>query len=202
MRKQTPVIPWIVCILVLAVFSVAVQPLTTGFLISSTHTTAVAGASASAPVNYAAPVKVDASIDAASTQATYESTVLKLINAERIKRGLKKLTLNTRLRTAARRHSKDMATKDFFSHTGSNGSSMTDRMTKAGYKWAAAGETLYAGNGKYKTPQECVNAWLNSPGHAAIMLSPNYTQVGIGYYYDKTSPYGGYYTADFGAPRK
>ena len=186
----------------MAVFSLAAQPLTTGYLISSTNTQSVASAPAPGEADAAAPVKVDAALNLATTQTTYESTVLKLINAERTKRGLAKLTLNTRLRTAARLHSKDMATKDFFSHTGSNGSSMTDRITKAGYKWSAAGETLYAGNGNYRTPQECVKAWLNSPGHAQIMLSASYTQVGIGFYYDKSSPYGGYYTADFAKPGK
>lgn len=192
MHKNSPLISWIVCFLMLAIFGSTVQPF---FTVNTVPDTSVQSIE-----NITAPLKVDASVTE-STQTSYEASVLKLINAERVKRGLSKLKLNTKLRTAARRHSKDMATKDFFSHTGSSGSSMTDRITKAGYKWAAAGETLYAGGGEYKTPQQCVNAWLNSPGHANIMLSATYTQVGIGYYYDKNSPYGGYYTADFGKPR-
>lgn len=192
MQKNTPLIRWIACLLVVAVFGMAVTPLTVS--------TFVTRAPAPQTAVVVSALKVDASLDT-STQTTYEAKVLKLINAERAKRGLKKLSLNTKLRTAARAHSKDMARNDFFSHTGSNGSSMTDRLNKVGYKYSAAGETLYAGNGQFKTPEQCVKAWLNSPGHAAIMLSPNYTQVGIGYYYDKTSPYGAYYSADFGKPR-
>ena len=200
MHKNSPLIPWIVCFMVLAIFGSTVQPFFTVSAIPAATDNSSDNITAPVVPAVAVPLKVDASVSE-STQTSYEASVLKLINAERVKRGLNKLKLNTKLRTAARRHSKDMATKDFFSHTGSNGSSMTDRITKAGYKWAAAGETLYAGGGEYKTPQQCVNAWLNSPGHANIMLSATYTQVGIGYYYDKNSPYGGYYTADFGKPR-
>lgn len=194
MQKNTPLIRWIACLLVVAVFGMAVSP----FTVSTFITRAPASAPETAAV--VSSLKVNASLDV-STQTTYEAKVLKLINAERTKRGLKKLSLNTKLRTAARAHSKDMAKNDFFSHTGSSGSSMTDRLSKVGYKYSAAGETLYAGNGQFKTPEQCVKAWLNSPGHAAIMLSSSYTQVGIGYYYDSTSPYGAYYTADFGKPR-
>lgn len=196
MHNKTPLIRWIICFLMIAATtSLAIQPLALSNY-TSNNTTAPASAV------QGLPPKVDASLEYASNQASYESTVLKLINAERTKRGLKKLALSTKLRTAARRHSKDMASNDFFSHTGSNGSSMTDRILKAGFKYSAAGECLYAGNGDLKTPKAAVQAWLNSPGHAAIMLSPNYTHVGIGYIYDKTSPYGGYYTADFGKPMK
>ena len=196
MHNKTPLIRWIVCFLMIAAAtSLAIQPLALSNLTSNSTV-------APASVAQVLPPKVDASLEEAPNQASYESTALKLINAERTKRGLKKLSLSTKLRTAARRHSKDMAKNDFFSHTGSNGSSMTDRITKAGFKYAAAGECLYAGNGSLKTPKAAVQAWLNSPGHAAIMLSPNYTHVGIGYVYDKNSPYGGYYTADFGKPLK
>ncbi len=150
----------------------------------------------------ALPLKVDAAVIGPSTlEATYQATLLKLINAERVKAGVKKVASNSKLGLAATRHSTDMAAHNFFSHTGSNGTSMTDRITKAGYKFSAAGETLYAGGGSYKTPQACIQAWLNSSGHRSIILSSAYTQVGIGYKYNAKSKYGGYYTADFAKPR-
>ncbi len=158
--------------------------------------------SISGDLSEALPLKVQAALDGPSRlEASYVSTVIKLVNAQRAKAGLRKLSSNSKLALAARRHTTDMATHNFFSHTGSNGSSMTDRLTKAGYKYSAAGETLYAGGGQLKTPQQCVTAWLNSPGHRSIMLSSAYTQIGVGYKYSAKSTYGGYYTADFGKPR-
>jgi uncharacterized protein YkwD len=148
-------------------------------------------------------VKLDASLDTpSSVEASFGSNVLKLINVERAKYGLHKLAMQTRLVKAAKGHSKDMANNNYFSHTALNGASFIDRINAAGYKWSAAGENIYAGNGTYNSPQSCVNAWMNSPAHRAILLSADYTQIGIGYSFNKNSTYGGYYTADFGKPLK
>lgn len=132
----------------------------------------------------------------------FDQEVLKLVNQERTQRGLKPLTLNAKLDQAADKHSKDMAEKDFFSHTGKNGSSIGDRASAAGYQWSRLGENIAAGQ---RTPESVVQGWMNSSGHRANILNPNYAHMGLGY--KSLSPdtgnvnYGRYWTQMFGASR-
>lgn len=135
-----------------------------------------------------------------SGSSSFETTLLNLINKEREKQGAGPLTMVSSLRTAARKHSKDMACNDFFAHRGSDGSSPFDRMLAEGYSFSAAAENIYAGSGPYNSPQSAFNAWMNSSGHRTNMLNPIYTDVGIGYKYNPESTYGGYFTADFARP--
>ncbi len=130
----------------------------------------------------------------------YEDQLLALINQERQNQGLAPLSMNAALREAARAHSRDMACNGFFAHTGSDGSSPADRVARYGYSFSYLGENIYAGNGSYNSPQAAFQAWMNSAGHRENMLSPHFVHVGIGYRYEPNSPYGGYWTADFGSP--
>lgn len=140
-----------------------------------------------------------------STWATYENEVLTLVNQRRAagatcggvaKAPVPALTLDTRLRCAARKHSKDMGSKNFFSHTGSDGSTFTQRITWAGYPWRTAGENIAAG---YSTPSAAVNGWMSSTGHCNNIMNPSFKQLGVGYSYASTSTYKAYWTQDFGA---
>ena len=126
--------------------------------------------------------------------------MLDLINQERQNRGIPPLRMDSRLVNAARAHSQDMGCNGFFSHTGSDGSSPFDRMRRAGYTFTAAAENIYAGGGSYNSPQAAFQGWMNSDGHRENMLNSAYVDVGIGYVYVPNSPYGGYFTADFGHP--
>ncbi|MGD2253999.1 MAG: CAP domain-containing protein [Anaerolineales bacterium] len=137
---------------------------------------------------------------AATGNAGFESTLIGLINQERASRGIAPLSANSRLTSAARSHSLDMACNDFFSHTGSDGSSPFGRMAAYGYSYSAAGENIYGGSGSFNSPYSAFNSWMASPGHRTIMLDPTYIHVGIGYKYNAASTYGGYFTADFGKP--
>ena len=123
--------------------------------------------------------------------------VVGLINQERINNGLPALTVQSQLTAAARGHSQDMACNKFFSHTGSDGSSFSTRISRAGYSYSAAAENIAAG---YGDPASVVAGWMGSQGHKDNMLNPNYTEVGIGYIYVAGSPYGVYWTANFGRP--
>ncbi len=141
-----------------------------------------------------------------TTWASYESQVLTLVNQKRAagatcggvyKPPVPALSLDTRLRCASRKHSKDMAVNNFFSHTGSNGSTPFQRMTSAGYVWRAAAENIGAG---YSTPAAAVNGWMNSTGHCNNIMSASYKHLGVGYYYRASgSTYAHYWTQDFGA---
>jgi uncharacterized protein YkwD len=125
--------------------------------------------------------------------------VLKLTNDFRAENNLKPLTLNQELANAAQSHSQNMASQDFFNHTGKDGSSPGDRTQDAGYNSAAISENIAAGQ---TTPQAVVESWKNSPGHRANILNPNSTEIGIGYFYLKDDTgsvnYNHYWTQVFG----
>ncbi len=127
----------------------------------------------------------------------FESQVIALINNERANAGVAPLNGQSQLGNAARGHSQDMACNGFFSHTGSDGSTFAVRITRAGYSYSAAAENIAAG---YGDPASVVAGWMGSQGHKDNMLNPNYTEVGIGYVYVSGSPYGVYWTANFGRP--
>ena len=127
---------------------------------------------------------------------TSQNQVITLINQERANAGLPALSANALLTEAALRHSDDMASNDFVSHTGSDGSTMGDRATDAGYDWTYIGETIAAGQ---STPADAVATWMASSGHRDIILSPNFDDIGVGYVYLNGSTYGHYWTVNFGA---
>ena len=120
-----------------------------------------------------------------------------LINQERANQGIAPLSVSSQLTASARQHSRDMACNDFFSHTGSDGSSPFARIASSGYSYSAAAENIFGGN---VLPQAVFNSWMSSPGHRTNMLNPTYIHIGVGYIYNAASTYGGYYTADFAAP--
>lgn len=71
--------------------------------------------------------------------------VIVLTNLQRANYGLPPLTANAALTAAALAHSNDMATNNFFSHTGSDGSSPGQRISRAGYSYYTYGENIAAG---------------------------------------------------------
>lgn len=126
--------------------------------------------------------------------------VVSLTNDYRILEGLQPLTLNNSLSNAAQTHSQDMAYNDFFSHTGSTGTTVSDRTTSAGYDSYYVGENIAAG---HITAEQVVQGWMNSPGHRENILNPNYTEIGVGYYYLENDTgevnYSRYWAQNFGA---
>jgi uncharacterized protein YkwD len=133
--------------------------------------------------------------------AGFESTLLGLINAERQAQGLPGYNSQSQLQAAARLHGTDMACNGFFSHTGSDGSSVRDRIERQGYSWSWAGENIFAtGNTSSGAPQSAFDWWMNSALHRANLLHSTYVDIGIGYVYLAGSPYGGYFTAVFARP--
>ena len=84
---------------------------------------------------------------------------------------------NLLLEQAAQKHAKDMAARRAMSHTGGDGSSMSDRVAREAYAWGALGENVSAG---YGSVPEALAGWMRSPGHCANMMSPNFREVGVG----------------------
>lgn len=108
------------------------------------------------------------------------------------------LALSTKLTSASDKFALDLATYNYFSHTGRDGSRPWDRMTREGYIWRAAGENIAAG---CTTARAVVDGWLKSPGHCANIMIPNFREVGVGYAYTTTSTYKAYWVTDFGTLR-
>jgi uncharacterized protein YkwD len=127
----------------------------------------------------------------------FESQLLVLINNQRALAGLGALTDSYPLEISAGIQSEDQATKDFLSHTGSDGSSYWQREMAAGYTGRWGGEIIYAGSGTSNNPQSAVNWWMNDAPHKAIILA-DYQDFGAGYAYCPTGKYGGFFTVDFG----
>jgi len=131
--------------------------------------------------------------------SAFEQEVLKLTNDFRQKNGLKALVIDQNLEKAADKHSQDMANLDFFSHTGKDDTQPWDRTDAAGYESKTVGENIAVG---YRTPQQVVDGWINSPGHRANMLNPAYNEIGIGYYFLEKDTgsvnYNSYWTQVFG----
>lgn len=105
-----------------------------------------------------------------------EAEMLVLVNKERTSRGLKALAPDEPERAVARAHCEDMFRRGYFSHYTPEGLSPFDRMQNAGIIYKTAGENLaYA-----PTVETAHEGLMNSPGHRANILSPDFGRVGIG----------------------
>jgi uncharacterized protein YkwD len=137
------------------------------------------------------------------------AAILCLNNQERTERGLPPLKENAKLRDAAAGHSHDMVENRYFDHDSPAGSSMVDRILRAGYVrrnqgWSL-GENIAWGTGQLATAAEIHKAWMNSAGHRANMLRRSFREIGIGITLGNPSvspaSAGATYTADFGVRR-
>lgn len=105
-----------------------------------------------------------------------EDQMLVLINRERTKRGLSTLVMDAALRKVARGHSQDMFARGYFSHYTPESLSPFDRMASAGITYNYAGENLALA----PNVELAMRGLMESPGHRANILSPNFQRVGIG----------------------
>ncbi len=131
----------------------------------------------------------------ATGDAGLEAQVFTLVNQERAKVGCPALTVDSRLATAARGHSQDMATRGFFDHTNPDGVTAAQRVKNAGYNWSYVGENIAAGQ---RTAADVMDSWMKSQGHRDNILNCNYKNIGVGVAHGGS--YGIYWTQDFGRP--
>jgi uncharacterized protein YkwD len=121
--------------------------------------------------------------------------LVKLINDYRASRGLVRLSEDKNLVDAACWMAKDMANKNYFSHTDSLGRDPFVRLSDFGVGGSFwRGENLAAGS---TTAQQTFNLWKNSPGHNDVMLNSNFRRIGVGLHYHSASTFGWYWAADF-----
>ncbi|WP_163969352.1 CAP domain-containing protein [Oceanobacillus halotolerans] len=108
----------------------------------------------------------------------FEAAVVELTNDERSRVGLPALELDPQLSNVAREKSRDMRDNDYFSHTSPTYGSPFDMMRDFGVNYQSAGENIAQGQ---PSPEEVVNAWMNSQGHRENILSDNFTHIGVGH---------------------
>jgi uncharacterized protein YkwD len=109
------------------------------------------------------------------------------------------LAWNTQLTQAADVHSRDMQANNFFSHTGSNGSTFSQRIDAAGYDWRSAGENIAAGQSSINA---VVDGWIDSDGHCANLMNPSFEHVGLACVSGTSSnTYRTYWTMELARPR-
>ncbi|WP_010194015.1 CAP domain-containing protein [Bacillus sp. m3-13] len=115
---------------------------------------------------------------AAGAVSEFEKKVVELTNAEREKQGLAPLELDVELSKVAKDKSKDMQQNNYFSHNSPTHGSPFDMMKKYGIQYNTAGENIAQGQ---QSPEEVVNAWMNSEGHRANIMNENFTHIGVGH---------------------
>jgi len=101
------------------------------------------------------------------------------------------ITWNEQLAVAASKHANEMARYNYFSHTGTDGLSVGDRVKAQGYRWRAVGENIAAGR---PTIEATVDDWLQSPGHCANIMNPAFSEMGAARAEDGGADYGVYWT--------
>ena len=126
----------------------------------------------------------------AATSADGLDTVVALVNQERAEAGCKPVTVDSRLTTAAQKHSQDQADTETMTHVGSDGSTLGERITRAGYKWRKVGENVASGT---TSPEYAMQMWMNSDAHRKNILNCAFKNIGVGVV-------DGYWTQDFATP--
>lgn len=124
----------------------------------------------------------------------YLAAMLARVNKERGDRGLPPVCSNKKLQSSSQQHSDDQAAANYMAHEGSDGSTMEQRITDAGYKWSAVGENVAAGQ---VDVEAVMDAWMNSPEHKENILG-DYTMLGASYAFNEDSDFKHYWTQDFG----
>lgn len=115
---------------------------------------------------------------AATGASAFQTQVIDLVNQERAKAGLAALKTDALLTKVAVEKARDMDVNNYFSHTSPTYGSPFDMMRSFGVTYSYAGENIASGQ---RSPQEVMNAWMNSAGHRANILNQNFTKIGVGY---------------------
>jgi uncharacterized protein YkwD len=108
------------------------------------------------------------------------AAVLSQINVTRAANGCGPVAANPQLIASAARQANDMLQNGAQGHTGSDGSSVVQRVTEAGYtSYAKLGEIVFSSTGPGSTSAAAVTWWMNSPRHRAIITDCELTDAGF-----------------------
>lgn len=103
-----------------------------------------------------------------------------------------KVVWNEVLEEVSLGHSKDMASKNYFSHKAKDGSMTQDRLERVGYDWQSYGENIYRTGGYSATEREVIKAWKDSPGHCSNLMGKHFKEMGV-------AEFNNYWTQVFGS---
>ncbi|MGM0556816.1 MAG: CAP domain-containing protein [Myxococcota bacterium] len=102
---------------------------------------------------------------------------------------------HAKLHLAAQGHADDMADNDFFNHTGSDGSSFSQRISDAGYPGRPVGENIAAAG---TDPASVVQRWMDSDGHCRNIMNGTANEIGVGFASNPSSQWGTYWVLKLG----
>ncbi len=105
-----------------------------------------------------------------------EAEMLVLINKERAAENLAPLSADYEMRSVAVKHSADMFERGYFSHNTPEGENPFDQMKDDKVTYRTAGENLALA----PTLKIAHTGLMNSPGHRANIMRPQFGRVGIG----------------------
>jgi uncharacterized protein YkwD len=154
------------------------------------------------------PPSTGGSLDSANTCALpdFQAELLRQVNAARLAGrscgataypATAPLTWNAKLFDAAAGHSRDMAINNYFSHTGLDGRSVSQRVSATGYVWRAVGENIAAGQ---RDVASAMSSWLDSEGHCRNIMNPAYQDVALACVQQSGTTYGRYWTLVLARP--
>jgi uncharacterized protein YkwD len=128
----------------------------------------------------------------ATTTTAMATNMLNAMNSERARNRLPALQMNTELILSAHRHNLTMARANTMSHQLPGELDFSNRITKAGYTWQAAGENIgwsssYTMTSLYDLQRSMYNEKAPNNGHRTNILSHTYRQAGIDIYLDPTT---------------
>ena len=125
-------------------------------------------------VFHASVIRNNADISA----AVISSVLVDYTNEDRLDEGLGTLTFSPILAEAARLKAEHMAEHEYFAHQSPPPESFTPWywLYRANYTFVHAGENLAV---NFINSRDVSRAWMDSPGHRANILNPNFTEVGI-----------------------
>jgi uncharacterized protein YkwD len=106
--------------------------------------------------------------------------VLTQINATRAANGCGPVAADPQLTASAARQANDMLANGVQGHTGSDGSSVAQRVKDAGsMSYAKLGEIVFWSTGPGGTPAAAIAWWMNSPRHRAVITDCELTDAGF-----------------------
>jgi uncharacterized protein YkwD len=112
--------------------------------------------------------------------AQIEAQIRQQINQVRHKNGLQPLQNNEKLAQVARKYSRQMIEENFFSHTGIDGSTLSQRVRAGKISYWMIGENLFRSKNISQPVSPAVEGWLASSGHRENILRPVFTETGVG----------------------
>jgi uncharacterized protein YkwD len=163
----------------------------TGTATAATAVTAATGSSSPTPTASGTGSTSGVSTCTVTTDAPRTQQVVTAINTYRSQNSLVAYTVNPLLAQAAQRHAADMACKELFVHTGSDGSTPQTRVAATGYSAKRVTENIH---GNYPPWWKLDQTDTN---HNKNMISTQYTEIGVGYAFFNNY---GYYVVVFASP--